>query len=104
MGTRYGSAAGVTTVLLLGGCGIAGAAAGPVSGPVSAPSPTPTPTPTLCAEFPPQHPTPGDPEGWWSSNPADANGNVLTDPAQWPAQLRDHPRTVVLDPATGRVV
>lgn len=98
MGTRYGSA--VATVLLLGGCGVAGAAAGPVNGPVSAP----TPTPTLCAEFPPQPPTPGDPEGWWSSTPADANGNVLTDPAQWPAQLRDHPRTVVLDPATGRVI
>ncbi|BDO43572.1 hypothetical protein CELD12_30620 [Cellulomonas sp. NTE-D12] len=102
MGTRYGSAAAVATVLLLGGCGVAGAAARPESAPVSPPSPTPTPT--LCAEFPPQPPLPGDVEGWWSSTPADADGNVLTDPADWPAQLREHPRTALVDAATGRVV
>lgn len=53
---------------------------------------------TMCAEFPPVEPSGrGGSEGWWSSSPADADGNILTDPADWPPIVRDHPRTAVVD-------
>lgn len=77
-----------------------GASAGPTS--------TPTPTasePVPCAEFPVQQGDgTGDYEGWWNGSPADAEANVLTDPADWPAIVRDHPRTIVVDTSTGQVV
>lgn len=111
MGARYGSAAAVVVlVMVLGGCGKAAAAStgGSSSGGsdagARAVAASPVRTPTLCAEFPPSTPMPGDVEGWWSSTPADAHGNVLTDPADWPAQVREHPRTVVMDVSTGRIV
>ena len=59
----------------------------------------------MCAVFPaPASPLPGDIEGFWNATPADANGNVLTDPAQWPALLREHPRVALVDTATGSVI
>ena len=69
-------------------------------------SPTVTPSaPVPCAEFPPQRATGAtDYEGWWSSTPADSDGNVLTNPADWPSMVRQHPRTIVLDTTTGQVV
>ena len=88
------AATAMVAVAVLGGCGPAGASTAGRS----------SPTPTLCAEFPPTPPNPGDLEGWWNGTPADASGKVLTNPADWPAQLRAHPRTVLVDPATGRVI
>lgn len=102
MDARCRSAAAVAAVMVLGGCGAAAAAS--TGGSSAAAGARPVASPTLCAEFPPQTPRPGDLEGWWSSTPADAQGNVLTDPADWPAQPREHPRVAVEDVATGRVV
>lgn len=78
------------------------------------PSPRPRVHPTaregtedngLCAEFPvsvsPEGP---DYEGWWSSTPAREDGSVLEDPSQWPAQIREHPRTPVVDLRDGTVI
>jgi hypothetical protein len=100
--SRQASAvAAMAIALTLSGCAVAGAAdtAGQ-STPVGVSA-----APTPCAEFPagisPEGP---DFEGWWSSAPADADGTVLTDPADWPAQMREHPRTALVDAATGRVV
>lgn len=58
--------------------------------------------PTLCAEFPAVGSLPGDVEGWWSAAPADENATVLTDPADWPDEMREHPRValVAVDSAT----
>ena len=112
MGARR-SAAAAGLMLVLGGCGTAGAvnAAGPsgvpsAAGAVSAagPSGVPSAAPTLCAEFPPRPPIEGDLEGWWNGTPADAGGKVLTDPASWPALVREHPRTALIDAASGRVI
>lgn len=52
--------------------------------------------PTLCAEFPAVGPLPGDVEGWWSSSPADADAAILTDPADWPDEMREHPRVALI--------
>ena len=97
MGARR-SAAAVGLVLVLGGCGTAGAVS------AAGPSGVPSAAPTLCAEFPPRPPVEGDLEGWWNGTPADAGGNVLTDPASWPALVREHPRTALIDAASGRVI
>lgn len=58
----------------------------------------------LCAEFPPVGPLPGDVEGWWSSSPADAEANILTDPADWPDEPREHPRVALVAVDTGEVI
>lgn len=69
---------------------------------VDATDPAEGAVPTLCAEFPAVGTLPGDVEGWWSSSPADENANVLTDPADWPDEMREHPRValVAVDSAT----
>jgi hypothetical protein len=88
-------------------------AAAQASSPATASSPaapppeaaSPTPSPSLCAEFPLENGN-GDGrdfEGWWSSSPADTDGNIVTDPARWPGLMREHPRTALVDPATGEV-
>lgn len=63
-----------------------------------------SPAPTPCAEFPAVGELPGDVEGWWSSSPADAQGNILRDPAEWPAAPREHPRVALVDTDTGAVI
>jgi hypothetical protein len=60
--------------------------------------------PAPCAEFPPVGPLPGDLEGWWNGTPADADGNVVTDPELWPAEPREHPRVALVDTDTGAPV
>lgn len=94
-------AVAIVITLTLGGCAAAGAVEAPRLSAAVSESASPTP----CAEFPAGSAPPGpDFEGWWSSSPADADGNILTDPADWPAQMREHPRTALVDAATGRVV
>ena len=91
------------------------AAPTPASPPAAASSPaapaveaaaSPTPSPSLCAEFPLENGNGDGPdfEGWWSSSPADTEGNIVTDPARWPGLMREHPRTALVDPATGEIV
>jgi hypothetical protein len=60
----------------------------------------------LCAEFPPVPPTGrGDLEGWWSSTPANPDGSVIEDPADWPEpKMVAHPRTAVVDVESGEVL
>ncbi|GAA3817529.1 hypothetical protein CSO01_30250 [Cellulomonas soli] len=92
--------------LVLGGC--ARESVGSPTAPTAASAVTqtvaPAPSPSLCAEFHVTDSAPGDVEGWWSSSPADADGNVLTDPARWPEQLREHPRVALVDTDTGAVI
>ena len=45
----------------------------------------------------------GAPSGPYGS-PADADANVLWDPALWPAEPREHPRVALVDTATGSVI
>lgn len=98
---QVSAAAAIVITLALGGCAAAGAVEVPRQSAAASESAAPTP----CAEFPAgTSPKGPDFEGWWSSSPADANGNILTDPADWPAQMREHPRTALVDAATGRVV
>jgi hypothetical protein len=60
----------------------------------------------LCAEFPATPPTGrGDLEGWWSSTPANPDGSVIEDPADWPEpKMARHPRTAVIDVESGEVL
>lgn len=60
----------------------------------------------LCAEFPPVEPSGhGDLEGWWSSTPANPDGSVIEDPADWPEpKMVEHPRTAVIDVESGEVL
>jgi hypothetical protein len=61
--------------------------------------------PTACAEFPAVGgPSGGDVEGWWSSSPADAQGNILRDPTLWPPEPREHPRVALVDTDTAAVL
>jgi hypothetical protein len=62
--------------------------------------------PEMCAEFPPGTSGTGPSyEGWWSSSPATEGGDgILTDPADWPPIMREHPRTVQIDTRTGKVI
>lgn len=100
----------VGAVLVITGCAVedgvvpaAGETAGAVvTQDVDATAPAEGAGPTLCAEFPAVGSLPGDVEGWWSSSPADENANVLTDPADWPDEMREHPRValVAVDAAT----
>ncbi len=65
--------------------------------------------PTPCAEFPaadsPMQYGPGDIyEGWWNSSPADENANILRDPAQWPARVREHPRVALVSTDTAQIL
>lgn len=64
------------------------------------------PTAALCAEFPPVgQADPRDLEGWFNATPADADGNVITDPAQWPDPLlAAHPRVALVDTDSGAVI
>lgn len=111
---------GVALVLLaagtLGGCatadaGARDAAAGdPRAGSTALVEPSPgpaTPAPeaaTLCAELPSDGALAGDLEGWWNATPADADGDVLTDPADWASELREHPRVATVDVDSGTVL
>jgi hypothetical protein len=109
---QVGSAVLVLGLLAAGGCapGPAGAAAptssvrgtlAPGAGAAAA-DPVPSPAPRLCAELPPSS-APG--EGWWNGAPADAEGAVLRDPADWPdARLRDHPRVALVEVDSGAVL
>jgi hypothetical protein len=60
----------------------------------------------LCAEFPQMEPSEhGDLEGWWSSTPANPDGSVIWDPADWPEpKMTQHPRTAVIDVERGEVL
>lgn len=64
----------------------------------------------LCAEFPDEPSSddpdlPADLEGFFNATPADAEGNVLTDPAQWAdPRMIEHPRVALIDTDTGRVI
>lgn len=61
--------------------------------------------PEMCAEFPAGTGGTGPSyEGWWSSSPAGPDGSILTDPADWPPMMREHPRTVLVDTRTGKVI
>ena len=64
---------------------------------------TSEPVEDLCAEFPPRMPQEDNLEGWWNGTPADEDGHVQHDPAQWPDVLREHPAVAVLDGDTGSV-
>ena len=59
---------------------------------------------TMCAEFPAAPPSGPQYEGWWSSSPAAADGSILTDPADWPPIMREHPQTAMIDTRTGKVL
>ena len=114
-------AAGAAAVLAVGALAVVGVAdlvglrdgavnpvipvttADPVDSPTPSPSPTPEATFAMCAEFPPQPPSGPSYEGWWSSSPA-AEGGILTDPADWPPIMREHPQTALVDTRTGKVL
>lgn len=67
--------------------------------------PGPDPRYELCAEFPATTTGPRDLEGWWSSTPANPDGSVIHDPADWvEPRMREHPRVAVLDVATAAVI
>lgn len=104
---RWGRS-GAAVVLVLAtvtACGstVAGDTAVPV-GPTTGPVAEPTEPLALCAELPPAGALPGDLEGWWNGAPADADGTVLHDPADWPAEPRDHPRVATVDVDSGTVI
>lgn len=93
---------------LLSGCASAGDDE-PDPAPPAAAAPTADPGTSsfdLCAEFPPVPPTgKGDLEGWWSSTPANPDGSVIEDPADWPEpKMVAHPRTAVVDVESGEVL
>jgi hypothetical protein len=67
-------------------------------------TPSREPTYALCAEFPATGPLPGDGEGWWNGAPARSDGSVVRDPAEWPPQVREHPRVATVEVDTARVV
>lgn len=63
--------------------------------------------PALCAELPASStPTSGrDLEGFFNPTPADAEGHVLTDPADWlDPRMIEHPRVALVDTDTGAVI
>jgi hypothetical protein len=43
-------------------------------------------------------------EGWWSSSPAWPGGEDMTDPADWPPIVREHPQTAQIDTRTRTVL
>lgn len=57
-----------------------------------------------CAEFPAVRGSGPDIEGWWSSSPAWQDGSIQRDPADWPAVVRDHLRTVLVVTDTREVL
>jgi hypothetical protein len=99
-------ASAAVAMLTLSGCAQRAAVASPpvASSVTQTTTSTPTPTPSLCPEFHVSMAAPNDIEGWWSSSPADADGNILTDPARWPEQLREHPRVALVDTDTRSVI
>ena len=68
------------------------------------PTPSESPEPTMCAEFPAMSSSGPSYEGWWSSSPARDDGSILTDPADWPPIMREHPQTAMIDTRTGKVL
>ncbi|HYQ75658.1 hypothetical protein [Cellulomonas sp.] len=104
-GCAAGDGVGTASV---GGAGTAGtlAPASPSPAPVtpSPAAPSPEPTYALCAEFPATGPLPGDGEGWWNGAPARPDGSVVRDPAEWPPQVREHPRVATVEVDTARVI
>lgn len=65
---------------------------------------SPDTEPAMCAEFPATDSGGPEYEGWWSASPADADGNILIDPADWPPIMREHPQTAMIDTRTGKVL
>lgn len=43
-------------------------------------------------------------EGWWSASPAWPGGEDITDPADWPPIVREHPQTAQIDTRTRTVL
>ncbi|RMI12542.1 hypothetical protein [Cellulomonas triticagri] len=44
-------------------------------------------------------------EGWFNATPADAEGNVLSDPVDWrDPRMLEHPRVALVDAATVEVI
>ena len=83
----------------------AGCAAGDVEACIASVADPVSDLPEMCAEFPPGTAGTGPSyEGWWSSTPAAPDGSALTDPADWPPIMREHPRTVQIDTRTGKVI
>lgn len=100
-------------VVALTGCGsttpgTASTPAGTATAATSASPSSPAPSATayaFCAEFPPLGPNDMLPvEGWWNGSPADADGDVVQDPADWPEPVRSHPRVALVDTDTGEVL
>lgn len=106
-------AARASVALVVVGLGVVGVAAA-LDGPhdrsvapvdqVPSPSESPDATPTMCAEFPVLGSNGPSYEGWWSSSPAAEDGSLVTDPADWPPIMREHPQTAEIDTRTGKVL
>ena len=54
-----------------------------------------------CAEFPGSMPQDDNVFGWWTDTPAHADGSIIRDPSEWPAEMREHLRVAVVDGDTG---
>ncbi|MFI2105094.1 hypothetical protein ACH436_17505 [Isoptericola sp. NPDC019693] len=104
----------VAAVVVLAGCS-APADPPPDAAPLpvaSTAEPRPTTTaPDLCATLPSSVAgtnEPGEPdggyEGWFNGTPSDAEGKVLTDPADWPDEMREHPRVALVNTWSNTVV
>lgn len=96
----------VLTLMLASGCSSPtdpppNAASPPVVEPSRAQA-TPTPAATLCATLPSG--SDGTYEGWFNSTPADAEGRIITDPQEWPDEIREHPSVVLVNTWTNQVV
>ncbi|GAB6940269.1 hypothetical protein JCM11754A_37960 [Isoptericola variabilis] len=109
----------LATVGLLAGCGHDVEPAPDAVPAAAAPDATTTHDPTpgataddLCAVLPSSlagtDDVPGQPdggyEGWFNSTPADADGKPLRDPADWPEQMREHPRVALVNTWSDTVV
>lgn len=89
-----GTSSSVALILLAA----TGCSASVVHEPVVQPGASSAEETPLCAEFPVGMPyQAGDSEGWWSSSPADADANIIEDPARWPSEPREHPRVALVD-------
>jgi len=83
----------------------AGCAGGDVEACIASAADPVSDLPEMCAEFPPGSGGTGPSyEGWWSSTPAAPDGSALTDPADWPPIMREHPQTALVDTRTRKVL
>ncbi|MEL7976081.1 hypothetical protein AAG589_09490 [Isoptericola sp. F-RaC21] len=112
---RIVSASGLALVGLLAGCSAPTVLLGDAV--PSATTTTREPTPDsaaadLCAVLPSSlagtNDASGQPdggyEGWFNSTPTDADGKALRDPAEWPDEMREHPRVALVNTWTDTVV